>query len=450
MRIRFVESTRYLATGELLKTRRLLYPALTFPLLAALTPSDISVSVAHELLEEVSFDDPADLVGLTSITNNIFRTYEIADEFRRRGVPVVMGGFHVSAEPAEALEHADTVFVGEAEDTWPQYLRDFRSGQPRRVYEAGRPPSLENLPVPRFSVLNPSHYYGCGTRGPLQRLVRPIIPVQTARGCPNACAFCDIARFHGSTYRVRPVVSVIDEIRAQRARTVCFVDDNIMADAVRARALFLALVPLRLTWFGQGTLAAAEDPELLALARRSGCQMMLVGIESIYRESLASVGKDQINRIDQYERWLAAWRHAGIDVNASMTFGFDGDPPGVFRDTYEFLVRNRVPYAGWQPLRPSPGTPFYRRLKAEGRLHEDRWWLNRDAVARVYDLKFTSSRIGRREFAEGCYDYYRRLYSAGSIVRRLALRPRQRILQQLLITLACRRRISPYAFISEH
>ncbi len=450
VKIKFIESTRYLQDGRLLKSRKLLYPALTFPLLTALTPPDIEVSMTHELLEDIDFDEKADLIGLTSITNNVFRAYEIADEFRRRGVPVAMGGFHASVEPDEALEHADTVFIGEAEETWPRFLNDFQDGKPKKVYEAAARPSLSGLPLPRFSIINPSHYRGYEEKGLARFFIKPATPVQTARGCPFTCDFCDITHFHAGTYRPRPISDVVNEIRGLGGRWVCFVDDNIFAKYPRAKELFRALIPLKIRWAGQGTLAAAEDEELLRLAKESGCYGILVGIETISRSSLSSVHKERLNKVELYEKYLRVYKRAGIDVDASMTFGFDGDGPEVFDLTYRFLQKNHVPFAGLQPIRPSPGTPLYQKLKAEGRMKEDRWWLNKELTARVYDLKFKGSKIPETEFGPALFRMYRRFYSTGSMIRRFILPPQRGFLLKVLITLFLRRKISPQAFISEY
>jgi radical SAM superfamily enzyme YgiQ (UPF0313 family) len=451
MKVKFIEATRYLDNGRLLKTRKLFYPALTFPLLAALTPPDIEISMTHEIFEgtDIDFDEKADLVGLTSITNNVYRAYEIADEFRRRGVPVVMGGFHASVEPEEALRHADAVIIGEAEETWPEFLRDFRDGKSRPVYRTSNRPSLAGLPVPRFDILNTKHYRGYRRKGLARKLLPPVIPIQTARGCPYSCDFCDITHFHAGTYRPRPIRDVVEEIRAQRARHVCFVDDNIFADHERAKELFRSLVPLKIRWVGQGTLTAAQDGELLRLARRSGCFGILAGIETISPESLASVGKAGLNRVDSYRRLLRAFRKKGIDVNASMTFGFDGDGADVFNATYDFLMANRVPYAGLQPIRPSPGTPLYGRLMREGRLKDERWWLNRELTARVFELKFTGSAIPEIDFKKGLFRMYNRFYSWPSILRRFLVPPQRGFPLKILVTAALRRKISARAFISE-
>lgn len=449
MKIRFVESTRYCVDGSLLRAERMFYPSITFPYLKALTPPEHRVSMTHELLEEVDLEEEVDLVALTSITNNVLRAYEIADAFRARRIPVAMGGFHATAEPEEALEHVDYVFVGEAEDTWPRFLDDFKKGAPRRIYRAEQPPKLEGLVMPDYSIVNPRHYVGYERKGLVGQWLGPVIPVQTARGCPQTCEFCDVRQFHNGTYRTRSVEEVTEEIRKLGARFVCFVDDNIFADYARAKALFRALIPLRLTWFGQGTITAAEDAELLDLARRSGCTGLLVGLETISQPALESIGK-RGNKAARYARNLGAYRARGIDVDASLVFGFDGDDPTVFDTTYEFLMKHRVPFAGLQPLRPSPGTPLYKRLKVDGRLKEDKWWLNRDSVADVFGLKYTGIPMDGEDFSEGLYQMYRKFYSTGSVLKRFLLPPQRRFLIKMFMTFALRRKISRQAFISEH
>jgi radical SAM superfamily enzyme YgiQ (UPF0313 family) len=449
MKIRFIESTRYCQDGSLLKARRMFYPSLTFPYLAALTPSEHELTMTHELLEDIDPKEKVDLVAMTSVTNNVLRAYEIADAFRRRGIPVAMGGFHASLEPEEALEHVDFVFVGEAEETWPRFLEDLKNGTPQRIYRADRPPSLAGIPIPDYSIIDPRHYVGYNRTGVVRRRLPPLIPVQTARGCLGGCDFCDVNHFHDGTYRARPVPEVVQEIRSLGSRFVCFVDDNIFADYARAKALFHALIPLKLTWLGQGTITAAEDSELMDLTRRSGCVGMLVGIESISQSSLESVSK-RGNQVARYSRNLQVYKKNGIDVDASLVFGFDGEDPSVFDSTYRFLMENRIPFAGLQPLRPSPGTPLFKKLKSEGRLKEDKWWLNRDSVARVFDLKYTGSHMSSEEFSDGLFHMYQRFYSMGSILKRFLWPPQRRFPIKLVITFACRRKISRQAFISEH
>jgi len=435
--------------GSLLKSRGFFYPAITFPYLAALSPPDIDISMKHEIFEEIDFDEKIDLVGLTSVTNNVFRAYEIADEYRKRKVPVAMGGFHVSAEPEEAAEHADFVFIGEAEETWPQFLEDFKNGIPRKFYKAGNPPSLKGLPVPDYRIVNKKNYMGYEKKGLYRHWLKPLIPVQTARGCSLSCDFCDISHFHKGTYRTRPVPEVVREIQTLRAKFVCFVDDNIFADFRRSKELFKALIPLKITWLGQGTISAAADKELIRLAQRSGCVGLLVGLEAISQQSLISVGKKN-NKVKGFDNNLRAFKKAGIDIDASMTFGFDADEPSVFRDTFTFLMKNRVPFAGLQPLRPSPGTPLYYKLKAQNRLKEDKWWLNRDSVASIFELKFSSTNMENEKFSENLFAMYRNFYSYGSIIRRFLLPPQRRFLLKIFMTIKLRKKISQQAFISEY
>jgi len=434
--------------GSLLKSKQMFYPALTFPYLAALTPPEHTISMTHELLEDINFNEKIDLVGLTSITNNVFRAYEIADEFRKRNIPVVIGGFHVSAEPEEALEHADSVFIGEAEDTWPQFLRDFQKGTCKRKYKADIPPSLKGIPVPDYSIINKAFYTGYERKGLSRYFLKPVIPIQTARGCTNNCDFCDVCFFHNYTYRPRPVSEVIEEIKKLEGKWVCFVDDNIYADYSRAKELLQALIPLKIIWFGQGTISAAEDKELLSLSKKSGCRGLLIGLETIFQKGLTSLNKN-INKVEQFEENLKAYKKAGIEVDASMIFGLDEEDQGVFQETYDFLRRNHVPFAGLQPLRPSPGTTLYKRLKKQGRLKENKWWLDPGSAADVFNLKYTGTKTGEK-FPEKLFEFYQKFYSTKSIIQRFLIPPQPRFLLNMIITLRMRKKITRQAFISEY
>jgi len=436
MKIKLIGPTRELENGKLLKSKKLIIPSLTFPLLAALAPSDIDVSIINEVCEDINFEEEVDLVGITSYTINIHRAYEIADEFRRRNVPVVMGGVHVSMEPEEAKEHADTIIVGEAEETWPQFINDFRNGIRKKVYTAEKRPSLANLPIPRFSLINKSHYVDY-----------QVIPIQTARGCPHSCDFCSVTKFLGGRYRTRPISDVVNEIKTLEAKIYFFLDDNIFASRSRARELLEAIIPLRILWFSQATISAAEDRELIELARKSGCIELAVGLESLSRKSLKSVGKT-INKIEHYEKNLKAYRKAGIRVAASMIFGFDDEEPGVFKETYDFLMKNRVPCTYWSPLCPYPGTPLYERLKAQSRLKDAKWWLNRNR--RIYGLEFTGTKMEEEVFSKNLYHYYRRFYSLRSIIKRTLLPPQQRWLPTICLNMAYRKRITRQASVFEH
>lgn len=436
MKIKLIGPTRYLENGKLLKSKKLMIPSLTFPLLAALTPPDIDVSIVNEICEDINFEEKVDLVGITSYTINIHRAYQIADEFRKRNVPVVMGGIHVSMEPEEAKKHADTIIIGEAEETWPQFINDFRNGKRKKVYKAEKRPSLANLPMPRFSLINKSHYVDY-----------QLIPIQTARGCPHSCDFCSVTRFSGRRYRPRPISDVINEIKSLGAKICFFIDDNIFASHSRARELLKELIPLRILWIGQATISAAEDRELIELARKSGCIELAVGLESLSHKSLESVSKT-MNKVEHYERNLKTYRKAGIRVLGSMIFGFDDDEPGVFKETYHFLMKNRVPCTYWSPLCPYPGTPVYKKLKDQGRLKDTKWWLNRNR--RTYGIEFTGIRMEEEVLSKNLYRYYRRFYTIRSIITRAVFPPQRKWLSTIYLNLAYRKRLTRQANIFEH
>jgi radical SAM superfamily enzyme YgiQ (UPF0313 family) len=447
MRVTLVEPSRYAASGRLLKGQRLLFPMITLPLLAALAPADVRVKIVNEYFDEIDFREPADVVGITSFTSRILRAYEIADEFRRRGVHVVMGGIHVSMEPDEALAHADTVIVGEAEELWPRFIEDFRRGAPRALYRCDAPPSLDRLPAPRFTLLDPHRYLTLQRTGVARLLPLPLIPVQTARGCPHHCDYCSVTSFSGNRYRARPVADVVEEVRALDARGCLFVDDNIFAHPSRAKELFRALTPLKVTWVGQGTLSAAEDPELLRLARASGCVAVLVGMESISAATLTSVGKP-FNVVDHYPLQIRRFRDAGIALMASMMFGLDGEPPTVFDETHRFLMEHRVPYALWQPLMPLPGTRLLERFRDQGRLKADRWWLERDLAGDFLKIKFTGLFVPEERFGEMFRRAYARFYSLKHILLRMLWPPQERCLVKVVLSLIFRARIVARASIT--
>jgi len=450
LRIKFIEATRYLNNGKLLKAKSLYYPSLTFPLLAALTPSEIETSIHHEIFETIDFDEKVDIVGITSITTNIYRAYEIAGEFRKRNVHVVIGGIHVSMVPDEAAAYADTIFIGEAEETWPLFLKDFQSGRPKKIYRTEKPHSLVGLPVPRWSKIDKSRYLCFAAFHKLK--LKGAYPIQTSRGCNFSCEYCSTRRFSGGEgFRPRPIGDVVGEIKSLGAKRIFFMDDNIFADPSRAKMLFRALIPLDVQWGGQGVIRAGADKELIDLARKSGCYFVVAGLESITPEVLESIGKKN-DKVGIYEKNIQAFREKKIDLDVSMMFGFDDDKPTVFKETCDFLIKCRVPYISWLPLTPFPGTAFYNKLKAKGRLKNERWWLNinPDMKDRIYGLLYTGTKMDEEQFCEDFFTHYRRFYSLKNIIRRVAYPPGIRAIVTALINLSIRKKISTEATVVEH
>lgn len=335
------------------------FSMLTSLYVAASMPPGTRTRLVDEDVEPVDFDFPADLVGLSLMTYNAPRAYEIADDFRRRGRTVVMGGYHPTFLPDEAAAHADAVCVGEAEGTLSALARDFEAGRLQPRYVAG-PVDLGGLPVPDRSLLRRSAY---------------ITPdaVQATRGCPYACSFCSVSAFARRRFRTRLVDEVIDELRGL-GRWLVFMDDNLIADPGYARELFTRMAPLRKRWVSQCSVRIADDPGLLDLAARSGCVGLFVGFESLSDDNLAAWGKG-LNRHRDYARAVARLHAAGIGVYAGFVFGMDGDGPDVFARTLRFLDENRVDALQATVLTPFPGTPLHAEMERQGRITSRDWAL---------------------------------------------------------------------------
>jgi radical SAM superfamily enzyme YgiQ (UPF0313 family) len=267
----------HLITAESPESRRLRhgrliqFPQLTMPLIAALTPPEHTVSHTDEIVEPVRFDVPADLVGITAPTPSALHAYDLAREFRHRGVPVVIGGPHATALP-EAARHADGVVVGEAEDTWPRVLEDARRGKLEPVYVSTRRAPLAAMPAPRWDLIKRRRY-------------GKSVTIAT-RGCPHRCDYCSIPLLYGpGTVRYRRVDEVVREVATSPTRAVVFWDDNIGANPRYAKELFEALTPLKKWWTSQCTANAARDEEFVEVAAQSGCKALFLGFESISPES---------------------------------------------------------------------------------------------------------------------------------------------------------------------
>ena len=398
----------HLITAESPESRRLRrgrliqFPQLTMPLIAALTPAGHTVSHTDEIVETVRFDVDADLVAITTPTPSALHAYRLAREFRRRGVPVVIGGPHATALPEEAMQHADAVVVGEAEDTWPRILDHAGRGRLEPVYVSTRRASLAGMPAPRWDLIKGRRY-------------GKSVTIAT-RGCPHRCDYCSIPLLYGpGSMRYRPVDEVVREIATSPTRAVVFWDDNIGANPRYAKELFQALTPLKKWWTSQCTANAVRDEELVALAAQSGCKALFLGFESISQASLESTNKAH-NRVVDYRRIIARLHRHGVAVHLGVMFGFDEDDVGIFRRTAAFLDETCVDVATVSMVVPMPGTPTFVRMEADGRILTTDW--------SRYDGKkhcvFQPARMSPRELEMGTEWAARRFYSPSSIVRRLA------------------------------
>lgn len=380
---------------------------LCFAILRSLTPPQVTTKFYDERLESIPLDEPTDLVAMTVETYTARRAYQIATEFRRRGVPVVMGGYHPTFLPDEAVQFADAVVVGDAEGVWPQVVEDAQRGRLRPLYRQDEFPALVGI-VPDRSIFRGKRY-------------APVTLVQYGRGCKYNCSFCSIRAFYGTVLRQRAVGEVIDEIRRCRSRTIFLVDDNIFVDVPRAVELFEALIPLRISWSCQVSIDIAHEPELVRLMARSGCINALVGFESLNRDNLVQMRKAWNVKYDDYQTSIRVFEDAGIMIYGTFVFGYDRDTVDSFDEAVDFAIRNRFYLANFNPLTPTPGADLYRQLQQENRLIYDRWWL--DSNFRYGHATFHPRGMTAEELTAGCLRARLRFNTWASLWRR-AMAPR--------------------------
>ena len=362
---------------------------------AELSPEDAEITLIDEQFQDIPEED-FDLVGITAMTALAPRAYELCARFRERGIPVVMGGYHATLNPDEALEYADAVVTGPAYGAWQRVCADVQAGRLERRYRGdvcyGIPKTL-----PR-ELLDKSQYVTAQA-------------TFATMGCRNACRFCSIATFHQSRFFTRPVKDVVDEVAAFDSPFFMFVDDNLTMDRDYAMALFEGLAPLRRRWVTQASLTIAEDGELLAAMQRSGCTGVFVGLETFNPEALASQQKT-FNTPEKYREAVAAFHRHGMFVEAGVMVGFDHDAPAVFRDTLNALEGARIDAIQLAIVTPLPGTPLFESMKER---ITDRNWSHYDYRHAV----FAPMKMSREELQDGADWLIRAFYSPWRIARRV-------------------------------
>lgn len=378
------------------------FPSLSLAALAAVTPEHWQVGLVDENIETIDFTADADLVALTAMTPQAPRAYRIAAGFRERGVPVVMGGFHASNLPDEALRYTDAVLVGEGEGIWPRLLEDFERGSLQRLYRSSAPVVMQEIPPARREIFAGKKYLFTNT-------------IQTTRGCPFDCEFCSVTAFYGRKYRKRPVEQVLRELEALRKKNsfAFFVDDNLVGDRRYALELFSGMRGMGFKWLSHAPIDLALDPELMRAAGESGCVGLFVGFESLNEDALAAMGK-VTNRAASYLENARIFRDNGIGILGSFVLGYDGDTPAVFDDIFRFCEDARLEAAIFPILTPYPGTAVRARLEAEGRITSNRW--------EDYDMGHVTFRpvgMTAEQLQEGHDGLNRSFYSFPSMFRRI-------------------------------
>ena len=383
-------------------------PTLGLLKVAALTPPDWEIKIIDEKVESLDLNEEADLVGITAMTTAVNRAYEIADNFRRRGIKVVMGGMHASKLPNEALQHCDSVVVGEAEGLWHSLLEDFKRGGLNPVYRHTVFPPLSNLPTPDWKLYRDKKYL-------------PVHFIETTRGCPHGCEFCSVTNSFGGKFRNRPIDEVEREIQGLKPfdgrfilkNVVFFVDDNIISNKTYAKEFLRRIIPYNLKWLGQTSVNIAGDDEMLDLCRKSGCMGFVIGFESLSKDNLSRMGKG-FNKPDNYFDVIKKIHDYGIGIDGSFVFGFDCDDEGVFERTVEFTIKAKLEIGYFSILTPYPGTGLYEKLNSEDRII-DRDWSRYNTNNVVFKPKCMSP----EKLLYGYYDALKQFHTYSSIYKRL-------------------------------
>jgi radical SAM superfamily enzyme YgiQ (UPF0313 family) len=387
------------------------FPILGLTLLAALFPKNYEVKIVNEVIEKIDFDAKVDLVGITGLTCVIKRAYEVADRFRGKGVKVVLGGVHPSLLPDEAKEHADSVFIGEAEGMLEKLIEDLEGGELKPFYKNREWSDLRGMPLPRRDLLS--------------RRYRPFFKaIETTRGCPNRCEFCSVPTINGKRYRVRPLEEIdkeLSQIIQKRGEYLFLADDNVTARKDYAFGLFEIFKRHQVKWMGFTTLQIAENEKLLRSARESGCISLFVGFESLLQENLDGVSKQFVNTKELSSLIKVIQSHR-IGIHGSFIFGFDGDDPGIFGKTVEFVQRNHIELPTFSILTPFPGTPLQKRLEEERRILDYDW--------SHYDMShvvFRPKKMTIQQLQEGYLWAQKYICAPRSILKRLLWGPKNHL-----------------------
>jgi radical SAM superfamily enzyme YgiQ (UPF0313 family) len=391
-------------------------PYLASPLnlltIASYTPSDIEIRLIDENLEKINFEEVFDLVGITAMSQQASRAYAIAAIFRKKNIPVVMGGIHASVLPEEALLHVDTVFLGEAEELWKLFLDDFRNGNEKRIYKSETLFNLEKSIIPRYDLINYTLLKSNDSHINL-------IPIQATRGCPHDCNFCIVSKYYGKKIRKKSVSQILKEVEYLKSNNydslVLFVDDNLFVDRKFSKELLKKLIPLKISYIAQTDVRVSNDDELLELAYQSGCVLMLIGFESIDRVNLCDVNtnKWKMNQLDTYRVSIKKIQEKGIIVFGAFIIGFENDSESSFEKIKNFVLDTNIS-AHFTILTALPGSRLYDQFKAENKFFNDVYW---DDLS-FYNISFKHEKISRSIAEKQIIRLYDEVYSDENTLKR--------------------------------
>jgi radical SAM superfamily enzyme YgiQ (UPF0313 family) len=380
---------------------------LMLAVLAGMTPPDVECVLYDDRMESIPFDEPTDLAAITVETYTARRAYEIAAEYRLRGVPVILGGMHITLLPDEAAEHADSILLGDAETIWSEIVADARRHKLKPRYEG--PPGVGQIGrvLPRRDLFKGKGYL-------------PLTLMQFVRGCRFACSFCAVSQYFDKKHYVRAIDDVLREIEAQDRKFIFFIDDNIASDQKALAEFCHALIPMKLHWVSQASLDVTRNLPLMKLLERAGNWGNVTGFETITPESLRDARKSpNLPRFSKYKEEVRILRDHGMQSWAAFTLGYDHDTKESIEATVDFALESRFTLAAYNILMPYPNTPLYRKLSKEGRLLWDgKWWLH--PQYRFNWAAFVPKLMTPAELTAACHAARTRFNSFSSLVHRFA------------------------------
>ncbi|MDO8509298.1 MAG: radical SAM protein [Nanoarchaeota archaeon] len=403
MKVTFIQPSMGKIKGEKYVKSWQMQP-LSMAVLGGMTPKDVEINFYDDRFDEIPYNDDSDLVAITTETYTAQRGYKIADGFRERGIPVVIGGIQTSLVPNEARAHADSVAIGDSEFIWPEIIKDLRNGKLQPTYTAQPRKGILPHVSPRRELFDKGKYVS-------------LEMVETGRGCPFTCDFCSIAGSYDGSFRTKNVKDIVKDIEGLEGRTLYFVDDNFVSNLRRTKDLCKALVPLGKKWFSHGSINMANDAELLKLMEKSGCANILIGFESLNPKNLEDMGKSWGVAVRGYTEAINKLRDHGVTIYGTFVFGYDHDTPDDFKRTLDFAIEQKFALAAFNHLVPFPGTPLYSRLQKQDRLLDNEWWLN--PQYRFGEVAFKPANMSAETLAEKCFECREDFYSYSSTFKRM-------------------------------
>ncbi len=376
--------------GELLNKKAATFP-LALPALAALTPDYYDIKLIDEESSPIKYIKIPDLVGISSMATNTKRAYEIANKFKKMGSTVVMGGPYTTLNYQESLNHADAVVVGEAEELWGEFLKDFENGSIKKIYKSNQLPDISRLPIPRWDLVDVKKSLS--------------LNVQISRGCPNGCDFCCVTKMFGAKQRYRDIDNVIEEIKSLPVKQLSFVDDNFTSNKKYVKELLMKIKPLHISWNCLASYELGDDEELLNQMADAGCHTILIGFESLNPGSL-KVAKKKQHGVSKYEKVVENINRAGIHVTGAFIVGFEEDTLETFDNIYNFYIENNISYIMLNILTAFPNTKLYNNLKKQNRILD----IPHNYLTGVFpSMKY--DKIGPVDIFNKNLETYRKIYS---------------------------------------